>query len=116
MLETGVQIYELTTEAIDRFLAARRTQGYTARVSLTAMAPLLDHLRHIGVAPEPSSDAPAAATELERLLEEYRTYLARERGLAPRTIDRYLAVARLFLVERLAADCLNRVRLFWRDR
>lgn len=98
--------HELTTEAIDRFLAVRRAQGRTERISSAATAPLLGYLRPIGVAPEPSSEPPAA-TELERLLEEYRTYLGKERGLAASTVEHYLTPALLFLSKRSEMDGLG---------
>src|SRR5258708_36996966 len=44
-------------------------------------------------------------------MEDYRGYLARERGLAARTITGYLAVARLFLARGDRPDCLDLQRL-----
>lgn len=106
MIASGLRSCELTQEAVDRCVALRRDQGCEYGISPKGMAPLLGYLRRIGAVPEPSSQAPVA-TELERLIEEYRTYLAKERGLAPSTIHERLAVARLFLAGRPEADGLN---------
>src|SRR5258708_23501906 len=54
---------------------------------------------------------PGAATPAAAVLEDYRGYLARERGLAARTITGYLAVARLFLARWERPDCLDLQRL-----
>ena len=43
---------------------------------------------------------PAVDGPVERLLADYRRYLARERGLAAGTIANYRRVARLFLTDR----------------
>lgn len=99
MAEAELQPCELTTEAVDRFLALRRARGRKVWISPAAMAPLMGYFRRDGGAPEPSSGAPAI-TRLDRLLEEYRTYLVKERGLAPSTIRQYLGAGRLFLSER----------------
>ena len=42
-------------------------------------------------------DAPAEASELDRILQEYRSYLQQDRGLAASTIAHYTGVARRFL-------------------
>ncbi len=106
MIETGLRTSELTLEAVDPFVALRRAQGRERGISPRGMAPLLGYLRRIGAAPEPSSEAPAT-TELETLLAEYRTYLAKERGVAARTVEHYLTPARLFLSKRSEMDGLG---------
>ena len=102
MLETGLRPCELTPEAVDRFLALRRAQGRKRGISPAATAPLMCYLRRLSAAPEPAPSAPASAG-LDRVLGEYRTYLVKERGLAPGTIRGYLRVARWFLSEQSAA-------------
>ena len=96
MMEAGLGPDDLTAQVADRFLATRRTQGHRVWISPAAMRPLLDHLRGIGVAPEPLAEEPPI-TELGRLLDEYRTYLIEERGLMPNTVEHYLTPARSFL-------------------
>jgi integrase/recombinase XerD len=52
----------VTSDVVERFLAARRAAGYTNYVTAGAMAPLLDYLRAIGVAPaavQPQPRTPA---------------------------------------------------------
>lgn len=100
--EHGLQPGDLTPETIDRFLALRRAQGHKEWISLVGMAPLLEHLRGLGVVPVPIVKAPTTPTEL--LLDAYRTYLASERALASSTIHSYLDVARAFLAHPSMAD------------
>lgn len=105
----GLRPDQLTPERQQQFLAVRRTAGYRTWVSARSLRVPLAYLREVGVAPVP---ADAAADEpLERLLEEYRRYLARERGLAPSTVGDYGRVARLFLAEHAQAGGLGLERL-----
>jgi site-specific recombinase XerD len=92
-----LQVGELTRERAVQFLEARRSSGYTAFWSERSLLPLLNHLRGLSVVPELIQ--PAARTPLEALLERYRTYLVRERGLGV-SVNPYLAVGRRFLSER----------------
>ncbi len=101
MIETGLQLCELTPEAVHRFLAVRRAQGCKRGISLAATAPLMSYLRRVGAVAEPAPNVPAG---LDGVLEEYRTYLIKERGLAPDTIRAYLRTARWFLSEQSAAE------------
>lgn len=89
---------DLTSERVDEFLVARRDAGYVLWCSRKGVAPLLAHLRQIGVVPPPASTI--AVTPAERLLEVFRTYLVEERGLAAGTVAAYLHIARLFLATR----------------
>jgi integrase/recombinase XerD len=70
---------------------------------------VLGYLREIGVVPAPRPVS--MHRRLERLLEDYRVYLACERGLAPETIGKYGRVARFFLEERERIDGLALERL-----
>ena len=87
---------ELTPEHLERFVVARRAAGYVTWVSSWSLRLPLAYLHEIGVVPVPA----VAEGPLERLLCDYRRYLARERGLASRTITGYERVARLFLEDR----------------
>ncbi len=95
MAEVRLGPGELTQENVDLFLAERRSRNQRLPA---AIAPLLRHLRRLGAAPEPPPVLPIT-TERDRLLQEYRTYLSKERGLASSTRDAYLRVAGLFLSE-----------------
>jgi integrase/recombinase XerD len=101
--ELGVD--ELTPARVKEFLAHRRDAGYRLWLSAKAMAPMLDYLRGLGVAPTPAPAVPATAAE--ELHEHYRVFLVEERGLAGGTIAGYLHVARLFFAARAADDVLR---------
>lgn len=101
MKEGGLEPCSLTSESVGAFLALRRAQGCKLWISQAALAPLLGYLRRLGAAPEPSQTPPATGG-LDRVIEEYRAYLVTERGLAPRSIRKYLPTARLFLSEQSA--------------
>jgi integrase/recombinase XerD len=88
---------DLGPARVEEFLSDRRAEGYTALLSGQGLAPLLGYLRGLGAAPV--APGPAASTPAEILVEEYSTYLARERGLAASSIERYLGPARLFVSE-----------------
>lgn len=85
----------LTRERTDEFLRDRRAEGKMSRSSPRGLAPLLQYLRGLGAAPEPT--VPCATTPLEKIVEEFTSYLERERGLARQTIVYYRRVGVLFL-------------------
>ena len=91
---------ELTPERVEQFEQERVEAGYCRRWARCARLPLR-FLREVGVAPEIPATVPADGP-VERVLVDYRAYLARERGLAESTVGNYERVARLFLV-----DCLE---------
>ena len=84
-----------------QFLAARRADGYAALRSARALAPLLGHLRGLGVAPP---RMPVLQTPADRLAMRFGEYLARERGLAKDSIRSYTGVARRFLAGAALGD------------
>ncbi len=85
---------ELTPAVVSEVLAARRARGHHL-VSARGAGPLLGYLRGLGVVP--GAARPAARTPRERLMEEYRSYLASERGLAEGTTGLHLRAAAMFL-------------------
>ncbi|MGO9975806.1 MAG: hypothetical protein ACLP01_23980 [Solirubrobacteraceae bacterium] len=92
---------ELTPERVEQFELERLAAGYSRRWARCTRLPLR-FLREVGAVPQVS--APVVANgPIERVLLDYRAYLARERGLAEVTIANYERVARLFL-----EDCLAR--------
>lgn len=97
--ENNLRSADLTRDRSLEFLAARRQAGYVLWLSEKGIAPLLAYLRHVGAAPIPVPPAPA--TPAERLLDEFRSYLLVERGLAPGTVTGYVHVARLFLEQQI---------------
>ena len=88
---------KLTCELVERYLQSRRTAGYRHFLTPSALAPLLAHLRSLGVVPVPAAASPAAPGDL--LVERYHSYLLSERGLAASTVGYYERVARSFLGE-----------------
>jgi integrase/recombinase XerD len=99
MVAAGMELHELTSEAVNGFLAQRRMQGHKHWVSPAAMAPLMSYLRRQGAVSEPSPVGPKG-TGRDHLLEEYRTYLVAERGLSSSTVDMYVHTARVFVSEQ----------------
>ena len=80
----GLGAADLTAARVEEFLAARRADGYTRELSGRGIAPLLGYLRGLGVVP--ASPQPAACPASELLVQDYRRYLMRERGLAESTV------------------------------
>lgn len=98
----GLGPQHLTGERVAEFLSVRRSAGYTLWLSEKGVAPLLRYLRKVGAAPAP--EAPVAVASADRALEEFRSYLVYERGLAPGTVAADVHIARLFLASRGHAD------------
>jgi site-specific recombinase XerD len=92
----GLVAWDLTPEAVEAYLAARRAAGYTGWFSYRGLAPLLDHLRAVGAVPPPVVEV--ASGPLEELVKRYRVYLVGERGLVAGTVGYYVLDARAFLV------------------
>jgi integrase/recombinase XerD len=91
----GLGAGELTRPLIERFVAARRAEGYVGWRSTHALVPLVSYLEDIGVVVgDHTSSEPS---EVEELLGRYDSYLVIERDLAVASRRSYLAVARGFL-------------------
>src|SRR2546430_5820134 len=100
----GLDLAVLTDAAVDSFLAARRSAGYTAFLTPKALRPLLGYLRGLGVAPDA---APAATPSgVEELLDRFRCYLLVERGVRDKVAGGYVALVRPF-VDQVGADRLG---------
>ena len=109
----GLAADELTAEHQQRFLDARRAAGYASWLSPQSLRVSLAYLREAGVEVAPASAV--VAGPVERLIDDYRRYLACERGLAAHTIYHHERVARLFLAEREKLDGLALERLSAQD-
>src|SRR5690242_18664946 len=94
MAAHGVGVDTLTEVRGEEFIQARKGAGRSYLVSPRALIPLFGYLRGIGAMPGPVAAEPDA---VGRLLACFADYLAGERGLAPGTVQQYLAAARLFL-------------------
>jgi len=91
----GLDAAALSPATVGAFLVARCAAGYTALRTPTALRPLLDHLRRIGVTPPVESVEPSP---VEMLLGRYRGFLIGERGLTSGTTRGYVDLVRPFLV------------------
>jgi integrase len=89
----------LNEEQIAAFLAARFEVGHRRGPGPRAMVPLLSYLREVGLT---SAEQPSP-TPLGALLGQYRSWMVRDRGLAPGTVSRYENTARRFLQEQASA-------------
>ena len=69
MLAAGHDADSLTGEVISGYLEARLAAGYRARAGRRALVPLLDHLRGLGVVPQPAA---GPATPAEALRDQRR--------------------------------------------
>jgi integrase/recombinase XerD len=85
---------DLTTHEIDRFLQHRRRAGYTCWLSLRGVAPILDYLRHAGVALPPDDRPAVIPAAIDGVIDAYGEYLRRERALSPSTAAFYERIAR----------------------
>lgn len=95
MTREDVQVAGLDSAAVARFLSARRAEGKRVHRTPRALVPLLGYLAELGVV-EPAGAA-GGVSPAEGLLDDYRCYLVRERGLASGTVRGYVEDARLFL-------------------
>lgn len=90
----GLTAGDLSSERVDQFLALQRAGRHGA--TLPGLACLLDVLRELEVLEAEQPPMPASSRD-DVLLAFFDAYLLDERGLAPRTADRYVAYARRFL-------------------
>jgi site-specific recombinase XerD len=93
----GLDIDSLTPQVADRFLRARREDGYVTKRSLRGLRPLLRYLDEFGELP---AAWVATTTDAELVLNSFRRYLLAERGLGTGTVGLYEGIARSFLAKR----------------
>jgi len=87
---------QLNEERMAAFLAAQHRAGQRRIPGRRAMMPLLTYLREAGVI----AAEQLPLTPLGALLGQYRSWMVRERGLAPATVLRYENTASRFLQEQ----------------
>lgn len=92
---------EITPDHADRYLRARAGYLRPAGGDASTLKRLLDLLRQEGVIKQQT--APTGFTPTQRLLDEYASYLRRERELMDQTLRSYLRFARCFLTERFGS-------------
>jgi site-specific recombinase XerD len=93
MAAEGLGLGELTDSQVERFLGSRHSAG-TRWPSRRGMGPLLAYLRASGVVPTAPDRVPMEP--IDRVLDTYERYLARERALAASTIENYRRYAEVF--------------------
>src|SRR5258706_10442957 len=94
MQAQGLAACDPSEDTVAQFLTGRTAAGYAEKYSTRWVLGLLGRVPALTITPARAAgpDGPAAA-----ILEDYRRYLAGERGLAAATVRGYLAVARVFL-------------------
>jgi len=100
--EEGSDVHEFGATEVERFVSARRAEGYTKYLTSQALRPMLTYLRELGVAPTPPPPSPNGPVEVT--LERYRHYLTVERGLASASARAYIDAVRPFVRGRLSPD------------
>ncbi len=83
-------------EQIAAYCAARKADGYVARLTPGSLGRLLAFLQAQGVMLAAPAARPPAGAE-EELLGRYRAYLVEERSLVPAVVSQYLKAAALFM-------------------
>lgn len=92
-----VDIQDLDSKVVGRFLRLRRKQQRVRRGDPKTLYRLLTMLCQIGIVkPQP----PIADDAQSRITNEFRNYLLQERGLSPLTLLNYAPVVEQFLSER----------------
>jgi integrase/recombinase XerD len=89
MCAEGVASEELTEDDLERFGAARAAAGRRRYLSLRALGPVVGFLRGEGLV----LPVPPVQTPVTELISVYQAWLVDERGLAARTVERYVATA-----------------------
>lgn len=101
MKERGVGLGGLCGQVREEYLRQRRADGYVNYRSVKAFEPFLGFLAPLGVLP-PEPSVPLGP--VEAMLEDFRRYLADERGLRPKVASSYVFWVRPFVTTRLAGD------------
>ena len=96
LAESQLGVRELTPEVAEKFLRARREDGYVRKVSERGLQPLVGYLRELGELSETS----VVRSPKDELVELFRRYQLEERGLAREVVTNYARVARLLVATR----------------
>ena len=99
MAAEDLVVGQLDGDVIAAFVEAHRVEGRFAAVVARGSRSLLIYLRELAVVGPERRDP---VTPLRELIEEYRLWLISERGLAPLTVTRYVALATRFLGARVS--------------
>jgi len=105
---------DLNEEVIERFLRyARMNRNYHRSGAPSVLRRLLALLREVGAIPPVDRSAPGSPAQ--RMTDEYRRFLAKERGLDPATIGHYARHIDRFLSECYGTGRLHLSQLEVRD-
>ena len=100
MAAEDVAVGQLDGDVIAAFVETHRVKGRFAAVVARGSRSLVIYLRELGVV---GAERGEPVTPLGELIEQYRQWLVGDRGLAPLTVGRYVALASRFLGERVSA-------------
>jgi integrase/recombinase XerD len=101
LVERGLDVAALgLADVVDAVFVARRAAGYATQRTAYASRPMMRYLRSRGVVPDPV----VALTPAEAVLDRFRSYLGRERGLAFVTACNYVRASRRFVETHVAID------------
>lgn len=93
--QQGIEPSALSPERVSEYVESRRASGYTARLRVESLAPVLGFLRKQGAVPEVVSALPV--DDAERLLVRYHDYLVDERGLVAQVVEHWGGIAATFV-------------------
>lgn len=99
----GLEASDLTPMVVARFVAELRRSGYRNARSWRGLGTLLGYLGRVGSVPAPVLSAPSPMTAEQELVERYRRYLLRERGVCEQAAEGYVRKVRRFLAWRTSA-------------
>jgi integrase len=101
----GLAPGQLTGERVGEFVQARRDAGHRRWLTDRSLQLMLGFLRDAGAVPP--QEHGAVGSPVEGVLEDYRSYLLRERRLGERTVRGRVDVARGFLTAQLVEGRLR---------
>jgi integrase/recombinase XerD len=102
----GLDAWDLTPAVVAGFVAELRGSGYRNPRSWRGFGTVLGYLRRVGAVPVLSPPTRRPVTAEQELLDRYRRYLTRERGLCAEAAEGYLAKVRRLLAWRVTAGGL----------
>lgn len=101
-----LRVKDASEKTIDEFVGRHRSWIRNGRSA--ALCALLTRLRRMGLA---SKGPLPKEGPLEAIERDFAAYLRRERALSTATVKNYVPVARLFMVERFGARCVDLTKL-----
>jgi hypothetical protein len=100
--QRGLAARELDAGVLEEFFDNLHTHHGSSWPTAKSLAWLVDYLRLVGVTPATPASLPKSAQE--ELIDRYRTYLVKERGLARETVTAHERTAQLFLAKHSGCE------------